>query len=161
MRFLIVSDTHGRLERVLDVFNKIGEIDGIIHCGDYIEDALELQAITSAKVIACYGNCDSGRLGKEYEILDTEAGSFFITHGDRYGVYWELDKLGYKAMEENCIGAIFGHTHVATFVKEDDIIFINPGSLSKPRDNSGGTYFVLETSEEGINGRIGYYQEEF
>lgn len=162
MRIFVISDTHGHLDRVrraFEIINSEAPVDVVIHCGDYIIDAMQLEAELGVKMVACYGNCDGDRLGKATQILKTECGSFFITHGDEYGVNYDLSNLGYKAEEQGCIGAIFGHTHRALFVKQSGIVFLNPGSLSRPRDGSGGTCALLETDEKGISGRIIQYDE--
>ena len=37
------------------------------------------------------------------------------------------------------------------------IRFINPGSLTQPRDGSGGSYAIVRTSQEGLEASIVYY----
>lgn len=32
--------------------------------------------------------------------------------------------------------------------------FMNPGSLTKPRDGSGGTFGILKTDEDSVSGKI-------
>ena len=45
---------------------------------------------------------------------------------------------------------MFGHTHVPYLEKTDDLILLNPGSISKPRqDNKIPTYTVMEIREDG------------
>ena len=39
MKILVLSDTHGKLDKVYRVCEKLNNIDLIIHCGDYIRDA--------------------------------------------------------------------------------------------------------------------------
>ena len=41
----------------------------------------------------------------------------------------------------------------------DGIYLINPGSLSQPRDGSGGTFCIVETSEAGVWTKIYYYED--
>ena len=161
MRALILSDTHHSLDRAYEVYEKLNsekKIDAIVHCGDHLRDADELKRELGIPVIYCSGNCDSyDERYIPFNILETEYGNFLVTHGHEYGVDYSLDRLGYKAEELNCIGAIFGHTHRALYIEENGIIFMNPGSLTRPRDNSGGTYGIIETTEEGIFGMIYYY----
>lgn len=162
MRIFVISDTHGHLERARAAYEKVNSqapVDVVVHCGDHIIDAMQLESDLGVKVVACYGNCDSGRMGNDSEILETECGSFFITHGDEYGVNYDLSRLGYKAEEQGCIGAIFGHTHMALFVRQSGIVFLNPGSLTRPRDGSGGTFALLETDAKGMQGRIIRYED--
>ena len=41
----------------------------------------------------------------------------------------------------------------------DDIVLMNPGSLTKPRDGSGGTFGLLVTGEDSIWGKIYRYED--
>ena len=162
MRILVVSDTHGDSGRVYDVYKKLvseAPIDIIVHCGDYIDDALEIQARLGKKVCCVKGNCD-GEFGEdEYAVLETEAGDFLVVHGHMQDVGYSQERVYYLALEHDCIGVLFGHTHRALFVKQSGIVFLNPGSLSRPRDGSGGTCALLETDKKGISGRIIQYDE--
>ena len=38
-----------------------------------------------------------------------------------------------------------GHTHVARLEKIDNIIFLNPGSLGRPRDYTNGSFAVISS----------------
>ena len=71
MRILVISDTHGKNERVYDVYNKLASdclfgsrpapqpgshrtppVDMIVHCGDYYADAQEIRARLGIPVLA-------------------------------------------------------------------------------------------------------------
>ena len=61
MRILVISDTHGKIERAIDVYRKLASespIDFIVHCGDYYSDAQEIRARLGVPVAAVKGNCD-------------------------------------------------------------------------------------------------------
>ena len=142
MKILVVSDTHGDCSRVIEVFQKLNKespVDIIVHCGDYAADARELQARLGIHVAWVKGNCDGGFSDTDWSILETEAGNFIITHGHNEQVDFSKQNIYYKALENDCVGAIFGHTHRASYTEMDDIVLMNPGSLTKPRDGSGGT----------------------
>ena len=53
---------------------------------------------------------------------------------------------------------IFGHTHKPCLKFEEDMIIMNPGSLTYPRqENRLPSYIVLEMDEEGrVEGEIRY-----
>ncbi|MBR3182931.1 MAG: metallophosphoesterase, partial [Firmicutes bacterium] len=54
MRILIVSDTHGSVQRVLDIYKKLAKespVDLIAHCGDYSDDALKIQNTLGKRVL--------------------------------------------------------------------------------------------------------------
>ena len=42
MKILVIGDTHGKLNKVRDIFTKLRDIDLIIHTGDYYRDAQKL-----------------------------------------------------------------------------------------------------------------------
>lgn len=54
MNILVLSDTHGELDRALEMYERIStsicKIDRIIHCGDFIKDAQEIEAQTGIPV---------------------------------------------------------------------------------------------------------------
>lgn len=162
MKILVVSDTHGECSRVIDIYQKLSKespVDVIVHCGDYAADARELQARLGVHVAWVNGNCDGGFSDTDWSILETEAGNFLITHGHMEQVYFSKQNIYYKALENDCVGAIFGHTHRASYTEMDDIVLMNPGSLTRPRDGSGGTFGLLVTGDDSIWGKIYRYED--
>lgn len=160
MKILVIGDTHGKLNKVRDVWGKLKDIDLIAHTGDYYRDAKALADEFHVPVIAVKGNCDGGGR-KDFEIIETEYGKLLLVHGHGQNVSYSLDHLRYLAMENNCRAAIYGHTHVASVLEDDGIYFINPGSLTLPRDNSGGSYGIIRTSEDRLDASIVYYNTIF
>lgn len=74
-------------------------------------------------------------------------------------VGYSMQNLYYKVLENGCAGAFFGHTHRSAFVQLDDVYLMNPGSLSKPRDGSGGSFGLVVTSEDSLWGKIYSYED--
>lgn len=162
MRILVVSDTHGQCGRVYEVYKKLASeapVDMIVHCGDYSSDALEIQARLRVHVAWVKGNCDGGFDDDNWSILETEYGNFLITHGHMENVDFSQQNLYYKALENDCIGAFYGHTHRSAYTQVEDVYLMNPGSLTKPRDGSGGTFGLIVTSEDSIWGKIYRYED--
>jgi phosphodiesterase family protein len=198
MRILVISDTHGKNERVYDVYNKLASaggpaarsgglsggvssglsdclfgsrpapqpgshrtppVDMIVHCGDYYADAQEIRARLGIPVLAVKGNCDGCFDFEACSLLETECGDILITHGHMEDVGFSMQKLYYKVLESGCIGAFFGHTHRSVFVETGGVCLLNPGSLSQPRDGSGGTFALVTTSEAGLQAKIYYYED--
>lgn len=95
----------------------------------------------------------------DWSILETKAENFIITHGHNEQVDFSKQNIYYRALENNCVGAIFGHTHRASYTEMDDIVLMNPGSLTKPKDGSGGTFGLLVTGEDSIWGKIYRYED--
>ena len=157
MKILVIGDTHGKLNKVREVYAKLTNIDLIAHTGDLITDAAALGKEFNVPVVAAKGNCDSSYSKEDFEIIETECGNILLTHGHMEQVNYQLTTLMYKAMEENCIAVLFGHTHKALIDECEGIHFVNPGSLSRPRDNSDGSYAIVRTSDEGFDASIVYY----
>ena len=162
MRILAVSDTHGNCERVFAVYKKLvseAPIDIIVHCGDYASDGAEIQSRLGVHVAWVKGNCDGAFSDDNWSILETEAGNFLITHGHMENVNFSQQNLYYKALENDCIGAFFGHTHRGVYTQVGDVYMMNPGSLTKPRDGSGGTFGLMVTGEDSVWGKIYRYED--
>ena len=156
MKILAISDTHGKLDKVRDIWEKLTDIDLIIHAGDFRHDGEKLSLELDVPVVAVRGNCDGG--GRDdFEIVETEYGGILVTHGHTENVKYRLDNLIYRAMEHDCRAVVFGHTHRSLIEEESGIRLINPGSLTLPRDGSDGSYAIIRTSGDGFDASIVYY----
>ena len=163
MRILLISDTHGKIERALEIFQKLrteAPIDMIVHCGDFYEDAREIGARLGARVLSVKGNCDGCFDEAEGStILETEAGDIFVTHGHMQDVNFNMQKLFYTALDNGCVGVFFGHTHRSVNVETGGVTIVNPGSLTKPHDGSTGSFALVVTSEDGIWCKVYDYEK--
>lgn len=157
MKILVISDTHGKLNKVRDIWPKLKDIDLIIHAGDFISDAAKLEAELNIPVVAVKGNCDGGYSSDDFKTVDTEYGKIMVTHGHMENVKYQLSTLMYKAMEKQCKAVVFGHTHCALIEQEQGMYFVNPGSLTQPRDGSSGSYAIIRTSKDSFDASIVYY----
>jgi putative phosphoesterase len=149
-RILLISDTHGRLKWLPDALRKAGRIDMVLHMGDSVGGLKEIEAIAKVPVIGVRGNCDyMTSLDRDVEI-NISGIPVFITHGHNYYVGSGLDMLQDEA-ERRCVRiACFGHTHVPFCKEINGIIYVNPGSLSQPRqEGHKPSYALLEIDEEG------------
>ena len=156
MKILAIGDTHGKLNKVRDIFPKLKDIDLIIHTGDYHRDAVKLSEEFGIPAVSVQGNCD-GCHEEDHQIIETECGNILLTHGHMENVKYHLNTLMYKAQENNCIAVVFGHTHHALIEEAGGIRFINPGSLTLPRDGSDGSYAIIRTNEDVLDASIVYY----
>lgn len=159
MNIFVISDTHHNIEKAVEVYKKLKDIDLVIHAGDYIDDADDFSARTGAKVVSVKGNCDRSFDEKDCVILETEAGDILVSHGHMQNVGFSQQAIYYLAAENDCIAAIYGHTHIPVNTQWDGIHLINPGSLSKPRDNSSGSFALIQTSEDALKCDIHYYDD--
>jgi putative phosphoesterase len=158
MKMLVLSDTHGDIEKAKDVIGNSDGIDMVIHLGDYFRDAQKLSGMFPGILIEyIYGNSDFMIDNVPAEkMLEYEGKRIFITHGHRYSVKWNYDKLCRKAEEMNADVLLFGHTHVADIVKKDSYYLINPGSISDPRDSSSESYVIIEIDGGKVSPRLCY-----
>ena len=155
MKILLIGDTHGKLNKVRDIWPKLKNIDLIAHTGDHYSDAIALSEEFHVPVCAVGGNCDS--TGPKTRIIETEAGRILLTHGHLDHVNYDLSQLKYRAMEADCRAVFFGHTHCSLITEDEGIRFINPGSLTQPRDGNSGSYAIVRTAEDNLDASIVYY----
>lgn len=157
MKILVISDTHGDLTKIYEVYKTLSAIDIIIHLGDCVKDAEELQTQLGIDVISVKGNMDGSYSDTDYKIFTTECGKLYLSHGHIENVKTSYQNILYRAEEEGCIAALFGHTHKPIYEELNGIYLINPGSLSLPADGKQGTYAIINTSVNGISGSIKHY----
>lgn len=156
MNILVVSDTHGSLQKAVEMYDRLGQginIDLIIHCGDFKKDAVQMGKLCNVDVVAVEGNSDGNSAG-DVQLVETTAGTVVVTHGHAEGVgrgsYGDLLKLAVK-YDAKCV--CFGHTHVPVYDEAGGVILLNPGSISQPRDGSQGSVAFIVSDKE-INASI-------
>lgn len=162
MKLLVISDTHGRIEPISAVIDRMGDIDMLIHLGDYEQDAEILAERHGLDLVSVPGNMDGCmRLAESEKILETEYGKILLTHGHLRDVRWSEDRLVYAAMEKDCKAVFFGHTHCSLYEQSPEgITLLNPGSTSLPRDGNPPSYAIVHTSEERLECGIRYIGNE-
>lgn len=158
MKILLLSDTHGKIDKALEIFKKLNSIDMILHCGDNQNDAYDLMRKLDIPVVSVAGNCDSPQVPALAKV-ETPAGRILLTHGHKENVNFDYNKLLYLAESQNCIAACFGHTHIPFLKNFEGIHLINPGSLTEPRDGSHGSFALIESTSDKFSAQIIYYDE--
>ena len=158
LKLFIIGDTHGHLDKVRKIYPHHKGVDMIIHTGDMQRDVYELEAEFNIPVISVPGNCDGSHSANDFAIAETEYGNILVTHGHMQNVDYYYDRLLYLCEEKNCVAAVFGHTHVPVYEEYDGIYLLNPGSLTRPRDGSSGSYGIITTTESTFAGSIIYYK---
>lgn len=149
MKVLIVSDTHGNHKNLDEILDLAGKIDMFIHLGDVEGGEEYLDAVVDCEKHIVRGNNDFfSELPREEEFYIGKY-KVFITHG--HGYYVSLDSE-YITEEGKARGAdlvMFGHTHKPFFHQDEEIIVLNPGSVSYPRqEGRKGSYMIMEMDEE-------------
>lgn len=150
MRVLIISDTHRRNDNYFKLLEKIKDIDMVIHCGDTEGSEYAISEAAGCETHIVMGNNDFfSRLPKE---IETQIGGYrvWITHGHTYCVSMGSERIKEEAILRGVDIVIFGHTHKPLLEIEDDVIAVNPGSLSYPRqEGRRPSYMIMEIDRNG------------
>lgn len=153
---MVISDTHGEIDEVLEQYNRLNNIDMIIHLGDYASDAKRIERETGTTVVAVKGNMDGEKSEAPNRVIEIEDYKILLTHGHLEKVMAGLTTLYYKALSFSCDVAMFGHTHIPVKIQEGSILFINPGSITFPRGGSKSSFALVTLQAEGIKAEIVY-----
>ena len=142
MRIGAVSDSHGNLYMLDKAISSMGNVDMIIHIGDHYKDIIKVNEKYKKPIEYVVGNNDfKGQADYEKTIV-IQGKRIFLTHGHRYNIYYGINRLYYKGLEENADVVVFGHTHVQHIERAGDMLLLNPGSTSLPRDNKPGCLII-------------------
>ncbi len=150
MKVLIVSDTHRRNENYIEVLERVAPVDMVIHCGD-IEGSEYLIAESAGCLVQMVtGNNDFfSDLPREKE-FNIGKYKVWLTHGHTYYVSMSNENLKREARERGVDIVMYGHTHRPVVDIESDIIAINPGSLTYPRqDGKRPSFVIMELDKAG------------
>ena len=151
MKVLIVSDTHGREQNLAEALEQTGPIDQLIHLGDVeggAEHIRELAGDAPAAIIA--GNNDFFCDLPNERIFTLGGHRIFMTHGHGYFVHSGTLYLKREARKKGADIVMFGHTHKPYMEEDNELLVLNPGSLSLPKqEGHRPTYIVMEIADDG------------
>ncbi len=161
MKLFIASDIHGSAyycEKMLGCY-KNEKADKLILLGDILyhgprndlpkdynpKKVIEMLNSVKEDILCVRGNCDTEvdqmvlqfPILAEYAFLYMKERMVFITHGHNFN----LKKM---PMIKNKDILLHGHTHVPVCQKTDLCIYINPGSVSIPKENSRHSYIIMD-----------------
>ncbi len=164
MKWFIASDIHGSeyyCKKMLDAFEK-ENADRLLLLGDLLyhgprndlprdynpKAVIELLNAYKNSIVAVRGNCDSEVDGMvlefpilaDYAIVCDGDTTIFATHGHVFNEE-KLPSL------KNGDVLLCGHTHVSKCTKHDTYTYMNPGSVSIPKENTGHGYLIFENGE--------------
>lgn len=127
MKALVFSDSHGRLDNLLDVLEQHSDYEALFHLGDVESDEKRLRSITPYPVYMVRGNCDYYSECQERLSIDWYGKHIVMCHGHRYVSYeGSIDSLRYLGEQEKADVVMFGHTHVPFLEELDGRIYLNP-----------------------------------
>lgn len=162
MRIMFVSDIHGskaNLRKVREIYNQ-EKADIIIILGDLFYGrgaTLEIEELINSfpNKVVIKGNNDyvSDIFTSKIDFVDNYLFSafnknFFCSHGDVYS----LSRFPNKDFDI----LVFGHSHVGRILFDGEKYFINPGSVSFPRNGSQNSYIIVDDSGIYLKNLEGY-----
>jgi len=138
LRILVLADTHNRLPATVSKIAK--EADEVWHLGDVCMETIldELHAI-GPRVTVVRGNCDSN-----YEwplVVDLVRG----------GLKFRLQHVPPDHLPNDVNVVLHGHTHVPRHEKRGNVLFLNPGCVTRPNRGSLPSVAWLRVSDGTIN----------
>lgn len=173
MKILFISDIHG-IPKNLNIIEKIiikENIDKLVCLGDLYYTGPTYSnnlSINSNEVhefltkyqnilICMKGNCDSSvdikssdfPISDGISLIHIDGLDIYLTHGNEYS-YDKDRKFSRKGI------LVYGHEHIPSIKKKNEMIYINVGSISLPR-NDIATYLLYEKNKftiYDINGNI-------
>ncbi len=164
MKLFFIADIHGSiyyLNKALQEYEKVNA-DYLILLGDLLyhgarndlpkeynpkEVTKELNRHKD-EIIAVRGNCDSEvdqmvlefPIGSVYSNLLYNGKRLFLTHGH---IYNENNMVPLKKGSS----LIYGHTHILRAEEKDGIYYLNPGSITFPKENNPHTFGLIEDNK--------------
>ena len=148
-RIAVFSDTHNMFSRLPLALERVGKVDLLFHLGDFAIDAERIaQELDNVPFFSVKGNNDTGTVYPRVRIERVEDVWIMLVHGDGFHTIYQMID---KARENNCSAVLFGHTHVPLLQADGELLVVNPGSMSLPRQGSKPSVALLEVDGKDIN----------
>ena len=149
MRIGVMSDSHGDEDAVKKAVQSAGNVDIWLHAGDYYHDVNFIRKNHITKIVSVAGNCAGiGIKCPEEEFVQCAGKEIWICHGHRYGVKSSTRELEWMAKTYEVDIAVYGHSHIPEMHWEDELLILNPGSVSRPRFKNP-TFAIIEIDDWG------------
>lgn len=161
MKLMIASDIHGSeyyFKKLLEC-EKAENPDKLLLLGDILyhgprnelprdynpKSVITLLNGIKEKILCVRGNCDTEvdqmvlefPVLADYSLIYADGCTIYATHGHH------IDSLLERCLPEGAI-VLAGHTHVPACEDRGGYTYINPGSVSIPKENSHHGYMLLE-----------------
>jgi uncharacterized protein len=153
VRLLLIADTHIP-KRARDmprrVWDEVGNVDVVLHAGDWVEPELLDQLEARAKrLVACWGNNDGIELrGRLPERADATLGGLRFTVVHETGAATGREARMAKEYPDTDV-LVFGHSHIPwDTTARTGLRLLNPGSPTDRRRQPHGT-FVTAVAADG------------
>ncbi|MBQ8345826.1 MAG: YfcE family phosphodiesterase [Clostridia bacterium] len=149
MELLVLSDSHGRRERLLEVMSAHWNVRAVLFLGDGLREAISVADELGLPLEAVRGNCDmfgsaDGFRYQEEQILSFGAYTILMMHGHTRSVKSGIEQAVARAVQVKADVLLYGHTHLreerylpaGTYVGEiilpRPLWIMNPGSVGRP-----------------------------
>lgn len=149
-KILIVSDTHGSNALYLQLLERLGPLDAVIHCGDTDGKDQTILMSPDCPVYLVQGNNDFfSQAPREQEFVIGKH-KIMLTHGHHYYISMGNEILKQEAYARGCDIVMYGHTHRPVIDYSGPVIALNPGSLTYPRqENRRPSYIIMTLDDAG------------
>ena len=120
----LISDTHGMTRK--EVLESLKDCKLILHAGDIGKPEVidNLKDISNIEFIR--GNCDKDKnIAKEDKVVDVHNKRIYLIH--------DISKINIDLKKENIDIVVYGHSHKSNIYEDDNILYINPGSVGPRR----------------------------
>ena len=136
LRILVLADTHDHLPDNLEAL--ADDVDEIWHLGDVCAPSLLVRMESvGPPVTLVRGNCDANF--EWPRVLDLK----------RNGVRFRLVHVPPEHPPENIDVLLHGHTHVPRHERQGDVLFLNPGCVTRPDKGAPPSIAMLEITGDG------------
>ncbi len=161
MKFMIASDIHGSAyycDMLLKAFEQEGA-DRLLLLGDILyhgprndlprdyapKQVIQMLNSCKEKLLCVRGNCDTEvdqmvldfPMMADYAVIPLGDKIIYATHGHVF------NEAHLPPLQKGDI-LLHGHTHVPKHTLHENYVYLNPGSVSIPKENSPHSYAILE-----------------
>ncbi len=157
MRTIVVSDIHGSIDSVHHLVKAMEhhQIQQVLALGDFLyhgprnpipenyDPKQVIDALNKLNIQAVRGNCDAevDQMMLNFPIMDT---CKHIQVGEKQCVMTHGHLVNPDQPLSNVDMILYGHVHLPIAKSEKNLIVLNPGSITLPKENNPRTYAVLE-----------------
>ena len=161
MKFMIASDIHGSefyCKKLIEAYRS-ENTDRLLLLGDILyhgprndlpkeyapKKVIELLNEMKDKILCVRGNCDTEvdqmvldfPILADYAVIPVKDKLMYVTHGHNF------NENNLLQMADGDI-LLHGHTHVPKCVEHESYVYMNPGSVSIPKEDSWHGYMIFE-----------------
>ncbi|HHV10436.1 MAG TPA: phosphodiesterase [Clostridiales bacterium] len=164
MKLMVASDIHGSsyyCQRMLEAFHR-EKAGKLILLGDILyhgprndlpreyapKEVIALLNPVKDRILCVRGNCDTEvdqmvlefPLMADYAVIINGTNTIYATHGHKFG------EDNPPPLQPGDI-LLNGHTHVPKCIPHPQYIYMNPGSVSIPKEGSPHSYMIIDGAE--------------